>query len=69
MIKLENNMDELELTVRSYNVLKRAGCRTVQDVADLTTSGRLARVRGAGKRVVTEVGNRLKELGFIEVSE
>ena len=47
-------LEELELSVRSYNCLKRAGMKTLRDVADMTFD-ELCHVRNLGKKSIDEI--------------
>ena len=60
---LEMNIDELELTVRSYNCLKRAGINTVEELTHKTTED-MMKVRNLGRKSLEEVLAKLKELGL-----
>ena len=60
---LEMNIDELELSVRSYNCLKRAGINTVEDLAS-KSEGEMMRVRNLGKKSLKEVKDKLIDLGL-----
>ena len=60
---LEMNIDELELSVRSYNCLKRAGINTVQELTDKTPE-EMMKVRNLGRKSLEEVHAKLKELGL-----
>lgn len=60
---LEMNIDELELSVRSYNCLKRAGINTVEELTNRTPDD-MMKVRNLGKKSLEEVLNKLKELGL-----
>lgn len=60
---LEMNIDELELSVRSYNCLKRAGINTVEELTSKTSS-EMMKVRNLGKKSLDEVLNKLSELGL-----
>ena len=60
---LEMNIDELELTVRSYNCLKRAGINTVQELINKTPED-MMKVRNLGRKSLDEVLAKLKELGL-----
>ena len=60
---LEMNIDELELSVRSYNCLKRAGINTVEDLANKTEE-EMMKVRNLGRKSLEEVLNKLAELGL-----
>ena len=60
---LEMPIEELELSVRSYNCLKRAGISTVQDLANKSGS-EMMKVRNLGKKSLDEVTNKLHALGL-----
>ena len=60
---LEMNIDELELSVRSYNCLKRAGINTVQELTNRTSED-MMKVRNLGRKSLEEVLGKLKELGL-----
>ena len=60
---LEMSIEDLELTVRSFNCLKRAGISTVQDLANRTESD-MMKVRNLGKKSLDEVTNKLHSLGL-----
>ena len=57
------NIDELELSVRSYNCLKRAGINTVQELINKTPED-MMKVRNLGRKSLDEVLAKLKELGL-----
>ena len=58
---LEMPIEELELSVRSYNCLKRAGITTVQDLASKSEAD-MMKVRNLGKKSLDEVSNNLHSL-------
>lgn len=60
---LEMTIEELDLSVRSYNCLKRAGINTVQE---LTTKSEedMMKVRNLGRKSLEEVQEKLEELGL-----
>ena len=60
---LEMNIDELELSVRSYNCLKRAGINTVEELCSRTPED-MMKVRNLGRKSLEEVLAKLKELGL-----
>lgn len=60
---LEMNIDELELSVRSYNCLKRAGINTVEELCNKTSED-MMKVRNLGRKSLDEVMAKLKELGL-----
>ena len=60
---LEMTVEELDLSVRSYNCLKRAGIQTVQDLASKSEDD-MIKVRNLGKKSLKEVKEKLIELGL-----
>jgi len=62
---LETTIEELDLTVRSYNCLKRAGINTVEDLTNKSPE-EMMKVRNLGKKSLEEVTNKLNamELSF-----
>ena len=65
---LEMPIEELELSVRSYNCLKRAGIVTVEDLANKSEAD-MMKVRNLGKKSLDEVTNKLHSLGLDFVKE
>ena len=65
---LDKPIEELELSVRSYNCLKRAGIATVGDLAEKSQED-MMKVRNLGKKSLDEVTNKLIELGLRFSSE
>jgi len=57
------SVDELELSVRSYNCLKRAGINTVGDLVNKSEAD-MMKVRNLGRKSLDEVLIKLKELGL-----
>ena len=60
---LEMSIDELELSVRSYNCLKRAGINTVEELTNKTSED-MMKVRNLGRKSLEEVLAKLNELGL-----
>ena len=60
---LELTIEELDLSVRSFNCLKRAGINTVEDLVS-KSEGEMMRVRNLGKKSLEEVVSKLNSLGF-----
>ncbi|MDD6436217.1 MAG: DNA-directed RNA polymerase subunit alpha [Clostridiales bacterium] len=58
---LEMTIDELELSVRSYNCLKRAGINTVEELTNKTAED-MMKVRNLGRKSLEEVLAKLEEL-------
>jgi DNA-directed RNA polymerase subunit alpha len=60
---LEMTIEELDLSVRSYNCLKRAGINTVQELTHKTEED-MMKVRNLGRKSLEEVQEKLGELGL-----
>ncbi|ACB83822.1 DNA-directed RNA polymerase subunit alpha [Natranaerobius thermophilus] len=60
---MELSIDELDLSVRSYNCLKRAGINTIGELTQKTPED-MMKVRNLGKKSLEEVKNKLTELGL-----
>ena len=60
---LEMTIEELELSVRSFNCLKRAGINTVDDLINKSPED-MMKVRNLGKKSFDEVKAKLQSLGF-----
>lgn len=61
--KLEMTIEELDLSVRSYNCLKRAGINTVQELTKKSEAD-MMRVRNLGRKSLVEVKEKLADLGL-----
>jgi DNA-directed RNA polymerase subunit alpha len=60
---LEMTIEELDLSVRSFNCLKRAGIDTVEDLTN-RTEGDMIKVRNLGRKSLEEVMQKLASLGL-----
>ncbi len=60
---LEMSIEEMELSVRSFNCLKRAGINTVQELTQ-KTEDEMIKIRNLGKKSLDEVKNKLEEMGL-----
>ena len=60
---LEMTIEELDLSVRSFNCLKRAGINTVEDLTNRTEED-MMRVRNLGRKSIDEVVAKLNSLGL-----
>jgi DNA-directed RNA polymerase subunit alpha len=56
-------IEELDLSVRSYNCLKRAGINTVEDLTNRTEED-MMKVRNLGRKSLEEVLQKLQALGL-----
>ncbi|HRR89874.1 MAG TPA: DNA-directed RNA polymerase subunit alpha C-terminal domain-containing protein, partial [Eubacteriales bacterium] len=60
---LEMSVEDLDLSVRSYNCLKRASINTVEDLTKKTEEDML-KVRNLGRKSLEEVIKKLEDLGL-----
>ena len=60
---LEMTIEELDLSVRSFNCLKRAGINTVEDLIN-KSEDEMMKVRNLGRKSLEEVMAKLDSLGF-----
>ena len=60
---LETPIEELDLSVRAYNCLKRAGHHTLQDLTNMTES-EIMKIRNLGKKSLKEVLDKVKDMGL-----
>ena len=65
---LEMTIEELDLSVRSFNCLKRAGINTVNDLLEKSEE-EMMKVRNLGKKSFDEVKEKLRSLGYEMSSE
>jgi len=61
--KLDKSIEELELSVRSFNCLEAAGIKTIRDLIQKTESDML-KYRNFGRKSLNEIKNILKEMGL-----
>jgi DNA-directed RNA polymerase subunit alpha len=60
---MQMSIEELDLSVRSYNCLKRAGMNTVEDLTNRTEED-MMKVRNLGRKSLEEVLNKMAALGL-----
>ena len=60
---LEMSIEELDLSVRSFNCLKRAGINTVEDIISHTDED-MMKVRNLGRKSLEEVISKIESLGL-----
>ena len=65
----EQDVDDLQLSVRSHNALKRAGLFTVESVIDAIADGSMEKIRNLGRKSVAEIKTVLLQLCFDKLSE
>lgn len=63
VITRESKIKDLELSVRSYNCMKRHGVRTVGELADMSDE-EFMKVRNLGRKGMEEVLGKLRDAGF-----
>ena len=66
--RADTDIDEMELSQRAYNCLKRANINTLKDLLDRGLP-RVQRIRGMGDSTIEEIKEKVAELGFPEWSE
>jgi len=66
--QLEMTIEELDLSVRSFNCLKRAGINTVEDLVSRTEDD-MMKVRNLGRKSLEEVINKLTAMGLSLASD
>lgn len=63
-VPMDTSIDELELSVRSFNCLKRAGINTIEELCKRTPE-EMMKVRNLGKKSLQEVLEKLQSLGLL----
>jgi DNA-directed RNA polymerase alpha subunit len=63
-LNLDDPIEALNLTVRTYNVLKREGVHTIEQMADLYDKGYevMFEIRNLGEKGVAEIGDHVRRL-------
>ena len=65
----EMPIEEMQLSVRSWNALKRAGISTIGELVDLIMQDGLIKIRNLGKISMSEIKTKILVQGFSELSE
>ena len=65
----DTNVSELDLSVRSYNALMRANCKTVGEAITAINEGALMKVRNLGVKSVAEIRMLILEYGYSQLSD
>lgn len=66
----DKSVDELDLTVRSLNGLKRCGAMTVGELTDIIMSdGGISKVRNLGKKSISEIKTKLLNLAYNDLND
>ena len=60
---LETSIDDLDLSVRAYNCLKRAGILTIRDLVE-KSENEMMKIRNLGKKSLKEVIDKIKDMGL-----
>ena len=62
------DIESLELSVRSYNCLKRAGIANVRELVGIIHNGEFMRIRNLGKKSRIEIQEKLLDIGYASLS-
>ena len=65
----ETNVADLDLSVRSYNALMRAGCKTVGQAIAAINDNKLLAVRNLGVKSIAEIRRLILEYGYAQASD
>ena len=60
---LETSIDDLDLSVRAYNCLKRAGILSLKDLVN-KSENEMMKIRNLGKKSLKEVMDKVKDMGL-----
>ena len=65
----ETSIDEMQLSVRAWNALKRAGINTIGELIDVIQDDSLMKIRNLGRKSMIEIKTKILETGFRDLSE
>ena len=65
----DTDVKDLDLSVRSYNALMRAGCKTVGETITAINENALLKVRNLGVKSVAEIRSLILEYGYSQLSD
>ena len=65
----ETSIDELQLSVRAWNALKRSGVNTIGELIDVIQGDGLMKIRNLGRKSMVEIKTKILEHGFRDLSE
>ena len=65
----DTEVKDLDLSVRSYNALMRAGCKTVGEAINAINESSLLKVRNLGVKSVAEIRALILEYGYAQLSD
>lgn len=63
---LEKDIEEIGLSQRTLNCLRRCNCNTVEDVLDMQY--KLPEIKGVGKKIISEAKNKILEMAIINAT-
>ena len=65
----DTSIDDMQLSVRAWNALKRADVNTIGELIDVIQEDGLMKIRNLGKKSMTEIKTRILETGFRDLTE
>lgn len=65
----DTSIDEMQLSVRAWNALKRSGVNTIGQLIDIIQCDGLMKIRNLGKKSMVEIKTRILETGFRDLNE
>ena len=65
----ETSIDEMQLSVRAWNALKRAGINTIGELIDVIQDDGLMKIRNLGRKSMVEIKTRILETGFRDLND
>ena len=65
----ETSIDEMQLSVRAWNALKRAGINTIGELIDVIQDDGLMKIRNLGRKSMIEIKTKILETGFRDLTE
>lgn len=65
----ETSIDELQLSVRAWNALKRSGVNTIGELIEVIQGDGLMKIRSLGRKSMVEIKTKILEQGFKDLSE
>lgn len=65
----ETSIDEMQLSVRAWNALKRAGINTIGELIDVIQDDGLMKIRNLGRKSMIEIKTKILETGFRDLRD
>ena len=65
----KTSIDEMQLSVRAWNALKRSGVNTIGELIDVIQCDGLMKIRNLGRKSMVEIKTRILEVGFRDLNE